>query len=112
MLTRGGRLARLLAGGRSIELKSGSALTAALMSSKTGIGVVVHRKFDPAMAYGGHCRAGMHTCGRQVRFEDVFPKVWPFTIRFGGVNTSWPLLPDHIRAAILTLVDSAKGEGR
>jgi len=26
------------------------------------------------------------------------------------VNTSWPLLPDHIKAAILTLVDSAKGE--
>ena len=28
------------------------------------------------------------------------------------VNSSWPLLPDHIKAAILTLVGSAKGEGR
>ena len=26
------------------------------------------------------------------------------------VNTCWPLLPDHIKAAILTLVNSAKGD--
>ena len=39
------------------------------------VSVLVHREFDPAVAYGGHRRSRMHADGRQVRAEGVPQRV-------------------------------------